>query len=62
MATLMEEILFDLPGGVAPRELGAGSGRKGADVPSRPMVIDEALVQERLAKVVADDDLRRYIL
>jgi len=25
-------------------------------------VIDEALVQERLAKVVADDDLRRYIL
>jgi ATP-dependent protease HslVU (ClpYQ) ATPase subunit len=51
----MEEVLFDLPG------VGA-EGRKGEDVPRRPMVVDEAMVQERLGKVVADDDLRRYIL
>jgi ATP-dependent HslUV protease ATP-binding subunit HslU len=55
MATLMEEILFDLPAGV-------GEGRKGGEAPRRPMVIDEDLVHERLGRVVADDDLRRYIL
>ena len=45
MATLMEDLLFDLP----------------RDGP-RSVRIDAAVVEERLGKVVNDDDLRRYIL
>jgi ATP-dependent HslUV protease ATP-binding subunit HslU len=45
MATLMEDLLFDLP----------GDGTKA-------IRIDAGVVEERLGKVVNDDDLRRYIL
>jgi ATP-dependent HslUV protease ATP-binding subunit HslU len=45
MATLMEDLLFDLP----------------RDGPTN-VRIDAAVVEERLGKVVNDDDLRRYIL
>jgi ATP-dependent HslUV protease ATP-binding subunit HslU len=45
MASLMEDLLFDLP------ELG-----------TKKMVYDAEQVRSRLAKVVEDDDLRRYIL
>ena len=45
MATLMEDLLFDLP-----------------DQGSRRTVMDAEAVRARLAKVVNDDDLRRYIL
>ncbi len=45
MASLMEDLLFDLP-----------------DRASRRSVMDAAAVRERLARVVNDDDLRRYIL
>lgn len=45
MASLMEDLLFDLP-----------------DRAERKTVMDAAQVRERLAKVVEDDDLRRYIL
>jgi ATP-dependent HslUV protease ATP-binding subunit HslU len=45
MASLMEDLLFDLP------ELG-----------TKRMVYDAEQVRSRLAKVVEDDDLRRYIL
>ncbi len=45
MATLMEDLLFDLP-------------REGP----RRIQVDGPEVQERLGKVVGDDDLRRYIL
>ncbi|HEX9165363.1 MAG TPA: AAA family ATPase, partial [Gemmatimonadales bacterium] len=57
MATLMEEILFDLPEG---QTGGRADGRTGGEL--KRLVVDEALVQERLGKVVSDDDLRRYIL
>jgi ATP-dependent HslUV protease ATP-binding subunit HslU len=46
MATLMEDILFDLPAETRPDEI----------------VVDAAMVNERLGRVVGDDDLRRYIL
>ncbi len=45
MATLMEDLLFDLP-------------RPG---PAR-VVVDGAMVQEKVGRVAGDDDLRRYIL
>ncbi|HEX5386982.1 MAG TPA: ATP-dependent protease ATPase subunit HslU [Gemmatimonadales bacterium] len=45
MATLMEDLLFDLP-----------------DFPEKRILFDAPTVRERLAKVVNDDDLRRYIL
>jgi len=45
MASLMEDLLFDLP-----------------DQVSGKAVMDGAEVRERLARVVNDDDLRRYIL
>ncbi len=45
MATLMEDLLFDLP-----------------EWPDKLVRFDEQDVRERLAKVIADDDLRRYIL
>ncbi|MDQ2671006.1 MAG: ATP-dependent protease ATPase subunit HslU [Gemmatimonadota bacterium] len=45
MATLMEDLLFDLP-----------------EWPDRHVHFDDQQVKERLAKVVNDDDLRRYIL
>jgi len=45
MASLMEDLLFDLP-----------------DRAARRSVMDAAAVRERLARVVNDDDLRRYIL
>jgi ATP-dependent HslUV protease ATP-binding subunit HslU len=45
MATLMEDLLFDLPESTQKR-----------------IVFDATQVKERLARVVNDDDLRRYIL
>jgi ATP-dependent HslUV protease ATP-binding subunit HslU len=64
MATLMEEILFDLPKGTGGegdgRTVGRSVGR--SESPPESLVVDEALVQERLGKVLGDDDLRRYIL
>lgn len=45
MATLMDELLFELP----------KDGMK-------RVTIDAAAVKERLAAVMEDDDLRRYIL
>jgi ATP-dependent HslUV protease ATP-binding subunit HslU len=45
MATLMEDLLFDLP-----------------DFPEKRVLFDAVQVRERLARVVNDDDLRRYIL
>ena len=45
MATLMEDVLFELP-----------------EYPEQRIVFDAAQVRERLAKIVNDDDLRRYIL
>jgi ATP-dependent HslUV protease ATP-binding subunit HslU len=46
LTTLLEDIMFDLPN---------------ADGPSR-FVVDGPTVRERLARIVEDDDLRRYIL
>ena len=46
MATLMEDLLFDLPRPGAPQRI----------------VVDGAMVQEKLGRVAGDDDLRRYIL
>jgi ATP-dependent HslUV protease ATP-binding subunit HslU len=45
MATLMDEVLFELPGW-----------------PEKQIVFTAERVRERLAKVIGDDDLRRYIL
>jgi ATP-dependent HslUV protease ATP-binding subunit HslU len=45
MATLMEDLLFDLP-----------------DHPEKRIVYDAEAVKSRLARIVNDDDLRRYIL
>ncbi|MGE5092756.1 MAG: ATP-dependent protease ATPase subunit HslU [Bacillota bacterium] len=45
MATLMEDLLFDLP-----------------DYPEKRIVFDADQVRSRLARIVNDDDLRRYIL
>jgi len=45
MATLMDDVLFELP-----------------ERSEKKIVFDAATVRERLAKVVEDDDLRRYIL
>ena len=45
MATLMEDLLFDLP-----------------DYPEKRIVFDGEAVKARLARIVNDDDLRRYIL
>ncbi len=45
MATLMEDLLFELP-----------------NYPEKHVVFDAAAVRERLAKVVNDEDLRKYIL
>ncbi|MFZ5625004.1 MAG: ATP-dependent protease ATPase subunit HslU [Gemmatimonadota bacterium] len=45
LATLLEDLLFELPG-----------------EPGRRVVFDAASVRERLARIVSDDDLRRYIL
>ena len=45
MATLMDEVLFELPGW-----------------PEKHIVFTAGRVRERLAKVIGDDDLRRYIL
>ncbi len=45
MATLMEDVLFELP-----------------EYPEKHIRYDAAGVRERLAKIVNDDDLRRYIL
>jgi len=45
MSTLMDEVLFELPG-LAEKEI----------------VFDAERVRERLAKVIGNDDLRRYIL
>lgn len=49
MATLMEDLLFDIPVNDAPK----GSIR---------VVFDAKAVRERLARLVDDSDLRRYIL
>jgi ATP-dependent HslUV protease ATP-binding subunit HslU len=45
MASLMEEVLFELP-----------------NYPEKRIRFDAAQVRERLARIVNDDDLRRYIL
>ncbi len=45
MASLMEEVLFELP-----------------NYPKKRIVFDAGEVKERLARIVNDDDLRRYIL
>jgi ATP-dependent protease HslVU (ClpYQ) ATPase subunit len=45
MATLMEDVLFELPEGS-----------------TKALVFDGARVRERLAAIVTNDDLRRYIL
>jgi ATP-dependent HslUV protease ATP-binding subunit HslU len=45
MATLMEDVLFELP-----------------NYPERKIVFDAKAVRDRLARIVSDDDLRRYIL
>ncbi|NOT07654.1 MAG: ATP-dependent protease ATPase subunit HslU, partial [Gemmatimonadales bacterium] len=45
MSTLMDEVLFELPGW-----------------PEKRIVFDATRVKDRLAKVIGDDDLRRYIL
>ncbi len=45
MATLMDEVLFELPGW-----------------PEKQIVFTAEKVRDRLAKVIGDDDLRRYIL
>ncbi|HEV8600681.1 MAG TPA: ATP-dependent protease ATPase subunit HslU [Gemmatimonadales bacterium] len=47
MSTLMDEVLFELPGWGGPE---------------KRIVFDQASVKERLAKVLGDDDLRKYIL
>lgn len=46
MASLLEDLLFQLPG----------------DTPGSRTVVDAAQVRSQLARVLADDDLRRYIL
>jgi ATP-dependent HslUV protease ATP-binding subunit HslU len=46
LTTLLEQIMYDLP------DTGAGE----------QITIDKAFVQERLAKIAEDEDLRRYIL
>jgi ATP-dependent HslUV protease ATP-binding subunit HslU len=46
LTTLLEDIMFDLPNGGGPASF----------------VIDGPTVSERLARIVEDDDLRRYIL
>jgi ATP-dependent protease HslVU (ClpYQ) ATPase subunit len=45
MATLMEDLLFQLP-----------------EFPHKTVVYDAKIVRDRLAAVIDDDDLRRYIL
>ncbi len=45
MASLMEDVLFELP-----------------NYPEKQIGFDAAQVRERLARIVNDDDLRRYIL
>jgi ATP-dependent HslUV protease ATP-binding subunit HslU len=45
MSTLMDEVLFELPG-----------------LSQKEIVFDAGRVRERLAKVIGNDDLRRYIL
>jgi ATP-dependent HslUV protease ATP-binding subunit HslU len=45
MSTLMDEVLFELPG-----------------LSEKEIVFDAERVRERLAKVIGNDDLRRYIL
>ncbi|HEY8104594.1 MAG TPA: AAA family ATPase, partial [Gemmatimonadales bacterium] len=45
MASLMEDVLFELP-----------------NYPEKRIRFDAAQVRERLARIVNDDDLRRYIL
>jgi ATP-dependent HslUV protease ATP-binding subunit HslU len=45
MSTLMDEVLFELPG-----------------LSDKEIVFDAERVRERLAKVIGNDDLRRYIL
>jgi ATP-dependent HslUV protease ATP-binding subunit HslU len=45
MSTLMDEVLFELPGWTETR-----------------IVFDAARVKARLARVIGDDDLLRYIL
>ena len=45
MSTLMDEVLFELPG-----------------LAEKQIVFDAERVRERLAKVIGNDDLRRYIL
>jgi ATP-dependent HslUV protease ATP-binding subunit HslU len=51
LTTLLEDILFDLPD---------GDGRGGAGPGS--ISVDRAFVRNRLASIVEDEDLRRYIL
>jgi ATP-dependent HslUV protease ATP-binding subunit HslU len=46
LTTLLEDIMFDLPNGDSPSSF----------------VVDGPTVRERLARIVEDDDLRRYIL
>jgi ATP-dependent HslUV protease ATP-binding subunit HslU len=46
LTTLLEDVMFNLPDGEGPRHF----------------VIDAETVRERLARIVEDDDLRRYIL
>jgi ATP-dependent HslUV protease ATP-binding subunit HslU len=45
MASLMEDVLYELP-----------------NYPEKRIRFDAAQVRERLARIVNDDDLRRYIL
>jgi ATP-dependent HslUV protease ATP-binding subunit HslU len=45
MSTLMDEVLFELPG-----------------YPEKQIVFNAEKVKDKLAKVIGDDDLRRYIL
>jgi ATP-dependent HslUV protease ATP-binding subunit HslU len=46
LTTLLEEVMFNLPDSAGPKRF----------------VIDGSTVRERLARIVEDDDLRRYIL
>jgi ATP-dependent protease HslVU (ClpYQ) ATPase subunit len=46
LTTLLEDVMFNLPDTEGPPRF----------------VIDAATVRERLARIVEDDDLRRYIL
>ena len=39
-----------------------GGALRAADYPLKKVLLDAEMVRERLARIVGDDDLRRYIL